>query len=116
MRTDAAWHRLLAEYFAMAHRDPRLAQALRERRGEAGAAVVRALDKLTELLDIEFPLPIEEMAVLLFALGNGLAVESGIDPDAVPDDLMAKVLSLITPDAITLLNRAGQGSMTDGTA
>ncbi|MEJ7635083.1 TetR family transcriptional regulator [Aeromicrobium sp.] len=108
MRTDAAWHRLLAEYFAMAHRDPRLKEALRERRAEARAAVVRALDTLTEVHGIEFPLPIEEMAVLLFALSNGLAVESGIDPDAVPDDLLGKVLTLLAPEAITLLNQAGQ--------
>jgi AcrR family transcriptional regulator len=104
MQTDAAWHRLLAEYFAMSHRDPRIKEALRERRAEARAAVKRGLDSVAELFNVEWPLPTEEVAVLFFALSNGLAVESGIDPDAVPDDLLAKVLSLIAPDAIRILD------------
>lgn len=103
MHSDAAWHRLLAEYFAMSYRDTRIKEALRERRGEARAAVRRGLDSVAELLDFEWPLPTEEVAVLFFALSNGLAVESGIDPDAVPDDLLAKVLSLIAPDAIRII-------------
>jgi hypothetical protein len=35
------------------------------------------------------------MAVVLFALSNGLAVESGMDPDAVPDDLLPRVMVLL---------------------
>ena len=109
MHSDAAWHRLLAEYFAMSYRDPRIKEALRERRAEARAAVKRGLDSVAELLDFEWPLPTDEVAVLFFALSNGLAIESGIDPDAVPDDLLAKVLSLIAPDAIRIIERATGG-------
>jgi hypothetical protein len=35
------------------------------------------------------------MATVLFALSNGLAVESGIDPDVVPEELFGKVLVLL---------------------
>lgn len=113
MRADAAWHRLLAEYFAMAHRDRRIQAALAERRREARDAVGRALEKVVEVLDIELPLPIAELSVLLFALSNGLAVESGIDPTAVPDDLLEKVLGMLVPDAASLLSDAALSTRTE---
>jgi AcrR family transcriptional regulator len=100
MHTDAAWHRLLAEYFALSHRDPQLRRALRERRREARAAVARALTEMSGALGFEFPLPVDELSTVFFALSNGLAVESGIDPDGVPDDLLGRVLALLVGDAM----------------
>lgn len=95
LRSDAAWHRLLAEYFAMSHRDQKLREALRHRRREARDAVARALTRFADGLGFELPLPAEQLAVVLFALSNGFAVEAGIDPDAVPDELFGEVLTLI---------------------
>jgi hypothetical protein len=40
------------------------------------------------------------MAVVLLALSNGLAVETEIDPAAVPADLLGRVLTLIAGDAV----------------
>ena len=95
MRTDASWHRLLAEYFAMSQHDPARREALRARRREAREAVVRALVRLSETTGLRLPLPAPEFAVVLFALSNGFAVEEGIDPEAVPDDLLPRVLQLL---------------------
>lgn len=95
MRVDAAWHRILAEYFALSHHDPQLREGLRQRRREARDAVARGIARLTEQTGLRLPLPPDEIAIVLFALSNGLAVESGIDPAAVPDDLLGKVLVLL---------------------
>ncbi|MFC4942458.1 TetR/AcrR family transcriptional regulator [Pseudonocardia sp. GCM10023141] len=95
MHTDAAWHRLLAEYFALSHRDPDRREGLRVRRREARDAVARALVRVTESAGLRLPLPAPDLAVILFALSNGLAVESAIDPEAVPDDLLGRVLGLL---------------------
>lgn len=95
LRADAGWHRLLAEYFAMAQHDPVLRDALRDRRRAARIAVAIELSKLADLFGGALPLPPEELALVLFALSNGVGVESGIDPEAVPDDLLARVLALI---------------------
>jgi AcrR family transcriptional regulator len=103
MKADAVWHRLLAEYFALSYRDPQTREALRRGRREAREAVSRALVRLTESLGFEFPLPPDELAVVFFALSNGLAVESGIDPEAVPDDLFGRVLALIAGDAVATI-------------
>jgi AcrR family transcriptional regulator len=95
MHTDAAWHRMLAEYFALSHRDPDRREGLRRRRREARAIVAAALTELAGQHGLVLPLPPDELSVLLFALSNGLAMEAGMDPDAVPDDLFARVLVLL---------------------
>lgn len=95
MHTDAAWHRLLAEYFALSHRDPDRREGLRRRRREARDAVTRALTQVAENTGLQLPLPAPDVAVILFALSNGLAVEGAIDPDGVPDDLLGRVFALL---------------------
>ncbi|HVV14484.1 TetR family transcriptional regulator [Amycolatopsis sp.] len=100
MRVDAVWHRLLAEFFAMAQHNPKRRDALRRRRREVREAVARGIERLAAGLDLELPLPPNEFAVILLALSNGLAVESGIDEEAVPDGLLGKVLTLIAGDAV----------------
>jgi AcrR family transcriptional regulator len=107
IRTDAVWHRLLAEYFALAHRDRDMQLALRARRREAREAVARALGELSRRADVALPMTPERLAVVLFALSNGLGVESGIDPEAVPDDLLGELLGLIGRDFFAGLSEAG---------
>lgn len=95
MRVDAAWHRILAEYFALSHHDPVRREGLRQRRREARHTVARAITRLCEETGLRLILTPDDMATVLFALSNGLAVESGIDPDVVPEDLFGKVLVLL---------------------
>lgn len=98
IRSDAVWHRLLAEYFALTHHDPSTRLALRDRRREARGSVARALTRLSENLGVPLPLPADQFAVVLFAISNGLGIEAGIDSDAVPDELFGSVLALIGRD------------------
>ncbi|WP_236791588.1 TetR/AcrR family transcriptional regulator [Amycolatopsis sp. GM8] len=113
MRADAVWHRLLAEFFALAHHDPKRRDALRRRRRAVRETIARALDRLAEGLDIQFPLPSTELAVILLALSNGLAVESGIDEEAVPDGLLGTVLALIAGDAVAKIRSAAENTPPD---
>ncbi len=108
LRTDAAWHRLLAEYFAMAHHDPRKQAALRDRRREVRDAVARALDVVAGSIDVQLPMPSADFATVILALSNGLAVETDIDPGGVPADLLGRVLTLLAGDAMAEL-RAARG-------
>lgn len=95
MHTDASWHRLLAEYFALSHRDPQRREGLRRRRREARDAVASALERVSASAGIVLPLPASDLSTVMFALSNGLAVESAIDPDGVPDDLLGRVFALL---------------------
>ncbi|MEZ0107454.1 AcrR family transcriptional regulator [Catenulispora sp. EB89] len=99
MRADAAWHRLLAEYFAMSSHDAGRREGLRHRRREVRDAVARAVARVSQDLAINLPFAPTEMATVMLALSNGLAVEAAIDPDAVPDDLLGRVLVLIAGDS-----------------
>ncbi|MGH3712756.1 MAG: TetR/AcrR family transcriptional regulator [Micromonosporaceae bacterium] len=110
IRSDAVWHRLLAEYFALSYHDVRTRLALRDRRREARAAVARAVTRISDESGVALPMPADRLAVVFFAISNGLGVEAGIDPEAVPDDLLGHVLSLIFRDFVTgLRQRAGAG-------
>ncbi|TCK26291.1 TetR/AcrR family transcriptional regulator [Pseudonocardia endophytica] len=95
MHVDAAAHRILAEYFALSHRDPERREALRRTRATAREAVARGVEQFSTRTGITPALPPEQMAVMLFALSNGLGVESAIDPQAVPADLLGRVLALL---------------------
>ena len=45
--------------------------------------------------DLELELPAEQLALAIDALADGIARQKLADPDAVPDDLMGRVLSLL---------------------
>ena len=45
--------------------------------------------------DLELALPAEQLAVAIDALADGIARQKLADPDAVPDELMGTVLSLL---------------------
>ena len=100
MRADAAWHRLLAEYFALTAHDADRREALRQRRREVRDAVARIITRVVEGLQVELPLAAPELATVFLALSNGLAVEADIDPEGVPEDLLGRVLTLIIGDAL----------------
>lgn len=100
MREDAAWHRLLAEYFASTAHDADRREALRRRRREVRDVVARVVARVTEGLHVDLPLAPQEMATVFLALSNGLAVEADIDPEGVPGDLLGRVLTLLIGDAL----------------
>ncbi|WP_326566279.1 TetR family transcriptional regulator [Amycolatopsis rhabdoformis] len=114
MRTDAVWHRLLAEFFALAHHDPDRRTALRDRRRAVRSTIAAALDRLAAGFGFSLPMPSEEFAVILLALSNGLAVESSIDEEAVPDDLLGRVLTLIAGDAVAAVRSAAESVAGEG--
>jgi AcrR family transcriptional regulator len=63
------------------------------------AQVRRLLSKLIEdgvrEFDLQLALPAEQLAVAVDALADGIARQKLADPDAVPDDLMGRVLALL---------------------
>ncbi|MEV4598430.1 TetR family transcriptional regulator [Amycolatopsis sp. NPDC049253] len=108
MRTDAVWHRLLAEFFALAHHDADRRLALRDRRRAVRRTIAAALERLASGFGFTLPLPAEEFAVILLALSNGLAVEADIDEEAVPEGLLGRVLTLIAGDAVAAVRSAAE--------
>jgi len=96
LRERPAYFPLLIEFWAYAIREP----ALRERLGGRFAAL-RAASARIVLQGAEqqgYPPDAqagEFMGMLIYALGNGLALEKLVNPDAVPDSLYGDMLVLI---------------------
>jgi AcrR family transcriptional regulator len=92
-RREAAWQLLFLEFWQRAVRDPevrrRFVASRRDQRTRITATVARFL--------AEHPVrtgwDAESLTVVIIALANGLAVEALPDPEAVPDDLLARVLA-----------------------
>jgi hypothetical protein len=71
-------------------------------RPQVAARFAQAREVLTGLIadaarefDLELALPAEHLAVAIDALADGIARQKLADPDAVPDELMGTVLSLL---------------------
>jgi AcrR family transcriptional regulator len=91
------WLILLIEFWAEAARDPKLRPRFAERHGRLRAAVGEVLAERAAKLGHSLPLPAGDLATLLIALTNGMAVERLADPAAVPEDLYARALDILVP-------------------
>jgi AcrR family transcriptional regulator len=98
---------LFMEFWAYGVRDARM-------RPKVAAQFARMRELLTTLIadgvrefDLELDIPAEQLAVAIDALADGIARQKLADPDAVPDELMGRVLSLLLAGAA---RPAGTGS------
>jgi AcrR family transcriptional regulator len=85
------WALLVIEFWIHAAREPELLEqfAARYRRMRDGLAALAS--------ETSTPLGAESWAIVTLALVNGLALERLIDPEGVPDDLMARSQRLLYP-------------------
>ncbi len=86
---------LFMEFWAYGVRDPQV----RPKVAAQFAQIRRLLTKLiadgVRDFDLELDVPAEQLAVAIDALADGIARQKLADPDAVPDELMGRVLSLL---------------------
>ena len=93
------WTLLFLELWQRAVRAGATDGAFLERRRELHAAVTTAIAEHAEGSGAHLLMPPAELATLLMALANGLAIERHADPGSVPDALLGRVLALVVaPD------------------
>jgi AcrR family transcriptional regulator len=95
IHSDLGWQHLLFEYCGLARRDPTLQAALADRRRAGRAAVARAIERIAQARGVELPMSAADLAVAMLSISNGLALETSMDPDGVPDDLFPRLIGLI---------------------
>ena len=95
LRDDPTWLPLFIEYWSEAMREP----AVRERFTEYQLETRR---RLTELIgdwarknDRQLPLDPDDLAVIVKALTNGIALEQMAAPGTIDDDLLMRALQLL---------------------
>ena len=83
------------EFIAHSGRDPELAGRFGARSAALREAVSRYIAAFQKEVGAELPLPADDLALVLRALGIGLAVEALVSPDAVRRDLYGDFVELL---------------------
>jgi AcrR family transcriptional regulator len=85
-------HVLFSEFRVHAARNPSTRRKLAKRRAEIRATLAETVEDYARRAGAELTMPAEDIATLLLALSNGLALERLGQPEAVPDELFGGVI------------------------
>jgi AcrR family transcriptional regulator len=91
---DPEWQRLFFEFSAYAARNEDFRQELVTRYRALRERIAAIYAARAEELGSELPVPVEQLALMTFAMANGVSLEKLLEPDTVPDDLFATMLSI----------------------
>jgi AcrR family transcriptional regulator len=86
---------LFMEFWAYGVRDASVRPKVAERFAQMRHVLTELIAQGVRDFDLELALPAEQLAVTIDALADGIARQKLADPDAVPDELMGTVLSLL---------------------
>jgi AcrR family transcriptional regulator len=86
---------LFMEFWAYGVRDAEVRPKVAARFAQVRRLLTKLIEDGVREFDLQLALPAEQLAVAVDALADGIARQKLADPDAVPDDLMGRVLSLL---------------------
>src|ERR1700726_2402153 len=90
---------LLMEFWAYGVRDAQVRPKVAARFAQVRELLTKLIADGVREFDLELELPPEQLAVAIDALADGIARQKLADPDAVPDELMGKVLAILLAGA-----------------
>ncbi len=98
LKRGREWRLLLFEFVTYAARNPEFRERFAAGRQNFKAALASALADRVEAHRLQPVVPPEQLAVLVSALVNGLALDDLTEPGAIPENLLATaLLALIDP-------------------
>jgi AcrR family transcriptional regulator len=92
---------LFMEFWAYGVRDPEVRPKVAARFAQTRGVLTRLIAEGMREFELELSIPAEQLAIAIDALADGIARQKLADPQAVPDELMGKVLSLLLSAATT---------------
>jgi AcrR family transcriptional regulator len=95
LRNERTTLLLLHEYSSRAARDETVAARYRERQASLREALAETLQARHEHTGVPLTFDANRLAQAFIALGQGLALDSIVDPDAVDPALMGDILALV---------------------
>jgi AcrR family transcriptional regulator len=108
INTDPRWLPLLLEFLAYGSRDPAAKAEITEHFLRPAREAIASTSRSIGIPESERALlSADELGLTLAALGNGLAIERGFDPGAVPNDLLTRLFMVL---------RAGLSATADAAA
>jgi len=103
---DEEWERMFFEFAAYAARNPEFREELVERYRGLRERIAAIMGRRAQELGIEPPLPLDQIALMTFAMANGAALERVLEPEAVPEDLYGKMLEIFFAGLRTMVDEA----------
>jgi AcrR family transcriptional regulator len=95
MSSQRDWHLLFIEFWARAVRDPSLHDEFVHERRFVRGLIARFLEAQAEQAEVDLPAPADQLAVVVLALSNGIAIEHLADPDTVDPSTFGVALGLL---------------------
>jgi len=92
MRADAEWERLFFEFASYAARDEDFREELLTRYRSMRDRIAAALDGHAEQMGKEPAFSSEQVALMTCAMANGVALETMLEGEAIPDELYGTML------------------------
>jgi AcrR family transcriptional regulator len=100
-RSNDALALATAEFWPSAIRNAKHRRRLRARSRAMRAAIVGSVEQFGNDLGITWPLPSDQIAAMLLAIGEGLALQRSLDPEAVPANLLGTAITAFWAGLIT---------------
>jgi AcrR family transcriptional regulator len=95
MRANREWRLLVFEFALHAARERRFARSFGHRETKLRKALIRVIEERAKARGVDLPLPAEELALGINALGNGLALEDLIAEGSVPESLFEELVGYL---------------------
>lgn len=89
------FHRLFFEFALHASREGDFADRFKDRETSIRRTLVKVIEERADQLGGELPLPADELALGLIALGNGLALENVVEEKNVPEALYGQLVGFL---------------------
>ena len=90
---------LFMEFWAYGVRDPQVRPKVAQRFAQVRRTLTELIVDGVRDFDLELTMPAEELAIAIDALADGIARQKLADPEAIPDELMGKILGLLLAGA-----------------
>ena len=92
---DPGWSLLLMEYAAHAARHEDLRHRFAQRNQRMRTRITELIAYHLGAMGVTSPVPVDQLATILFSLGNGIIMEKLTDPDAIADETFGNALGLL---------------------
>ena len=91
---DTPWQRLFFEFTAYAARDENFRREFVTRYRKLRERISAVYERWASDQGVEPPIPVDQIALMTFAMANGMALERLLEPEAVSDELYPTMLSV----------------------
>ncbi len=93
LQSEPEWNRLFFEFAAYASRNDSFRDQFVARTRVMRDRIAEIIERRVSELGIEPPLPVDQVAAMAFAMGNGAGLQQLLDPDSMPADFYPTMMA-----------------------